>query len=357
MKTIVKMLNNEINNDKRADSIQNCEEALSENPVETSKTFAFYQLPLQNIFSVISKIDFFQIDDIVNVMQNFIKNTVRAHKEEKESLFLLQVFNTKDHYFKLEECVKLLSSFINVDLCVKLGSTFDYEYHQPEVDTEFEKRQKEEEIEALKRRLICETKFPSIKERPIDFQYDIFNACQEGKLESVQYILECEGVNKDLKNKYGQTPLHIACIYGQKIIVEYLLEKAMANKEAVNGIGWTPLFSASSGGHLNIVEYLIDTAHVLKHPYDKSGRTPLHISCSNGFYPLVEYFINELGYDINEADKEGRTPLHIAVSQEYTDIVQFLISSGADKTLRDNNNHLPIDLTYNEHIRNILSSE
>ena len=355
MNAIIKKIHEEINGQKREDVLQFCEQVLNDNFEETATTLSFFKLPLEIIFSVISKQDFSDVENIDKLIQAFIKNTINAHEKEKETIFLLHHLNTKDCYFSLEQCVNILSSFKNVDLCTKLGRAFAEEYKDIDFDFEFQLQQKDKEIEELKRKILCELKFPPIKERPVDFQPDIFTAAKEGKLTSVQYIIEHEGIDKNLKDKYGETPLHIACRYGYIEIVEYLIEKAGANKEEVNGTGWTPLHYSASGGNLNIIQYLIEKAHVSNHPYDRDGKTPLHIACSFNHLPIVKYFVNELHYNVNESDKNGRNPLHIAAQNEFLDIIQFLLSCNADITLRNNSNQLPIDLTFNEKIRKLLT--
>ena len=57
---------------------------LSENVEELSKNENFFHLPLKNIFSVISRIDFNSIDEFddgFEILQNIIRNTIQEHYE------------------------------------------------------------------------------------------------------------------------------------------------------------------------------------------------------------------------------------------------------------------------------------
>ena len=72
---------------------------------------------------------------------------------------------------------------------------------------------------------VRETDFIPIKEKPKDFEPDIFKACKEGKLKSVQWLIEKEKINKNQKDEKGNTPIHIACTRGHLPIVQYLIEK------------------------------------------------------------------------------------------------------------------------------------
>ena len=74
--------------------------------------------------------------------------------------------------------------------------------------------------------------FEPIIEKTEDFESDIFIAAKEGKLSSVQYLIEKEGidVNKKTEKGYGypiyegKTALHVAWIKGHLQIVQYLIE-------------------------------------------------------------------------------------------------------------------------------------
>ena len=96
---VVKQLEEEIKGDNRKDKICMLEEQLTENIEELSLNENFFDLPITRIFSVISKVDFSELEDndkIIEVIQNIIKNTVKNHYEEKETithLHLQQVCN------------------------------------------------------------------------------------------------------------------------------------------------------------------------------------------------------------------------------------------------------------------------
>jgi ankyrin repeat protein len=72
----------------------------------------------------------------------------------------------------------------------------------------------------------------------------------------VEALLE-KGAKVDEKDKYGDTPLHIAISNnGNSVIVEALLEKG-AKVEAKNGHGHTPLYVAAMNGYEEIVKVLL----------------------------------------------------------------------------------------------------
>ena len=60
-----------------------------------------------------------------------------------------------------------------------------------------------------------------------DFESDIFMAIQEGKLSSIEYIIEKMGVDCNTKDNNGKSLLHIACEKGHLPIVNILLRKVL----------------------------------------------------------------------------------------------------------------------------------
>ena len=66
-------------------------------------------------------------------------------------------------------------------------------------------------IKELKQELTCKSKhlFEAIIKKPRDFESDILIAAQKGKLSSIQYLIEKQGinVNKKAPNRYADHPI------------------------------------------------------------------------------------------------------------------------------------------------------
>ena len=107
---VVKKLETEINEKNRSDFVEVYEKILSENIEEFSKYEDFFNLPLNNIFSVISKVDFNEIqeDEIYEIIQNIIKNIINKHFEEKETILILQNLDLTTFLFSYEDIFLLL---------------------------------------------------------------------------------------------------------------------------------------------------------------------------------------------------------------------------------------------------------
>ena len=386
-------LSKEIKGRKSKHVIDKLEETLSKNVKELSNNEHFFQLPLSNIFSVISKINFNSIEEngkIFEIIHNIIKNTVNAHFEEKETILLLQYVDISQYSFSYEESFSILDIFINCSFLHHFCNLHKEIQQIPEKDFEYELKKRDKEIEVLKKQ-IC---FPLILEKPKDFETNIFKACKEGKLSSVQWLIEKENVYKNIKVEKtcddlfeGDTPIHIASYNGHHSIVQYFIEKQHVEVDIKGWAEKTPLHYACQNGHLPIVEYLIsngsdantkytfgdyaihfacENGHLAivrylieKQNVDKDiegdyNRAPLHYACREGHFPIVEYLVSK-GANIEAKDTfSGATPLHTAVLYDQTDIVTFLVSKGANKNAINEYGETPFYCANNDEIKNIL---
>ena len=242
------------------------------------QNLSFYSLPLNIILSIIEDIDFSDFDDPLLVIKTLVQN-IDLHFPN-DSALILHSIHANDFLDQCKECVEMLGLFSSCDIFQKLSELYTDESSFPRLDFEYEIQQKEKQILELKAKLNEQDIIPSytfdpIIEKPSDFEPDIHKAAYEGKLESVQYLIEKQGVNKDLPNKDKESPLFKACRGGHLKIVEYLIEKQGANKEFLNNYGNTPLYNACSVGWLLIVRYLIEKQKVNPFPSNLKKCTPI----------------------------------------------------------------------------------
>ena len=194
-----------------------------------------------------------------------------------------------------------------------------------------------------------------ITEKPKDFLPNIFQACKEGRITTVQWLIEKLNLDPNKADSDEKTPLHIACEYGHLPIVAFLISKG-SNLEAKFEYGKTPLHIACENDHLPIVEYLLSRGAYIE-AKDLDGKTPLHFACMQGHLQIVDYLISA-GANIQAITNRERstkwTPLHFASYNGKTDVVKFLVSKGANKYARDRSSKTPFDYAQNDEIRNIL---
>ena len=125
-------------------------------------------------------------------------------------------------------------------------------------------------------------------EKPKDFEPNIFEACKEGKLESVKWLIEEENVSVNSKDGMKlKTLLHYACECGHLSIVEYLISKGatMSPDEKQN----YPIHYACKNGHLHVVQYLIEKENIDMNIKGWQGKTPLDFASENFKLSIVKY--------------------------------------------------------------------
>ena len=174
---------------------------------------------------------------------------------------------------------------------------------------------------------------------------DFFSVINKGDIQKVKEFLD-NGYVPDIKNKYGETPLHMASFIGHKDIVKLLLKQgADPNFKIIE----TPLHKASAEGHKDIVELL------LKHGADPNikrkytERTSLHSASERGYKEIVDLLLNQ-GADPNVKDNRGNTPLSYASGKGNIDIVELLLKHGADPNIKDKYGDTPLhSASYNGH--------
>ena len=154
---------------------------------------------------------------------------------------------------------------------------------------------------------------------------------------SVIDALLSAGADPNLKNKHGDTPLHVM---RRRANIEhiYRLFDAGADLESRNNAGQTVIFkqltSFETGktGRPSIFEALINKG-ARTDTRDYKGRTLWHHGCD--WIKLLDY-LKSLGLDPNVTDNKGNTPLHeLAAAKEYyyqdkIDSMKYFISLGSD---------------------------
>ena len=145
-------------------------------------------------------------------------------KKGEESTLLLNVIKREEAV--LEECIKILSKFEHSQICKRTSELFNK-------DKELLERDIEQELEELNKengKLQKETKtyFHPVTEKPFDFESDICETAYQGKLTSVQYLVEQCHADVETKNKNEWTPINHALYSGHLDIVKYLYETCHA---------------------------------------------------------------------------------------------------------------------------------
>jgi ankyrin repeat protein len=159
---------------------------------------------------------------------------------------------------------------------------------------------------------------------------------------AAQLLLEHDASFR-VRNKNGQTPLHLASRWGLSDVVASLL-KLGADVDAQDNDKMTPLLCAS-GPFRSIAAAQV----LLKHGANvrlrnKNGQTPLHVASENHFSNVVALLL-ESGAEVDAQDDNNMTPLQIALSspsrsswqswsssslEDLKKVVELLLEHGAN---------------------------
>ena len=203
------------------------EELLAAHIEELANQADYFHLPLTNIFSFISNVNlslFSDKDQILNILHNFIQNTIKSHVDEKETLLLLQNIDMTKIQFQYKDIIIILSLFINCPVFNKLNCLYTEKNQLPDLDFEYAIQQKGKEIKKLKQKI---KELKSSQEKPKDLESNIFKACKEGKLTSVQWLIEKNILIKTKKSK-KMIIHHILTIVFGKMILQFTLHQQTA---------------------------------------------------------------------------------------------------------------------------------
>ncbi|AFZ10868.1 Ankyrin (plasmid) [Oscillatoria nigro-viridis PCC 7112] len=178
----------------------------------------------------------------------------------------------------------------------------------------------------------------------------LYWAADRGKKNVVEMLI-ANGADVNIKNKYEQTPLNAAAIRGAKTITEILVangaamelpaaallgdidffEEYMRQNSIANVINGENLLhlATSFGGHKPIVQLLIERGIEVNAKENFLGWTPLHFAASSGYLSAAETLLANRA-QVNVKAKDFTTPLHLAVARGRADLTQLLIENGAD---------------------------
>mgnify|MGYP001181682841 FL=1 len=202
---------------------------------------------------------------------------------------------------------------------------------------------------------------------------DIWEDAYDGNIEAVKHHLDA-GVDVNVKDEGGETPLHIAA-GGYKEIVELLIAKG-AGVNVKNEGGETPLHVAALMNNAEVAELLIDegaevnikneggdtpldfidghskeTADLLRKHGGKTGDwfkagESIHKAARAGHIEAVKHHL-AAGTDVNAKTGVGSTPLHVSTISLQNEIAKPPIANGADVNAKDKDGRIALLLAAN----------
>jgi len=132
-------------------------------------------------------------------------------------------------------------------------------------------------------------------------------AIKDRSYKVIDVLLVAKGMDVDLSNKQGETPLMMASINGDLPLVKTLVLK---NKAQLDHISWTPLHYACAKGHLDIAQFLIANGAKVD-SLSLGGTTPLMMAVQSGNELLVKLLLDK-GANLQLRNSESITAIDIA---------------------------------------------
>ena len=154
-------------------------------------------------------------------------------------------------------------------------------------------------------------------------------AARLGDVKTTEMLLSA-GVNPNVPNQQGLTPLSYAVLFDHRDVAALLLAHHADPNGGVTGgtsVDETPLQTAVSMGNLRLAWTLI-TAGAQVDARSKGGRTALHFAVVGSHLDMIRLLIGK-GARVGTRDTEGTSPLDDAVWRGYLEATAILLAHGA----------------------------
>ena len=151
-------------------------------------------------------------------------------------------------------------------------------------------------------------------------------ACSLKNVKLVQSLSSAVGINLDVLDHKGDTPLHIACRNGAADIVDHLC-KVGANCMLKDKLGSTPIHCACAENHWQCVLHLIDSLKMRMH--DSKVKLLLEftlfsaIKCTSGIGVVKK--LHKMRFDFRIHDSHGFTPLYYACVGIHLNSIEYML--------------------------------
>ncbi|KAF1315574.1 Tkl protein kinase, partial [Globisporangium splendens] len=167
----------------------------------------------------------------------------------------------------------------------------------------------------------------------------IHTAAVNGHLEILDYLVSEEGLEVDVTNEFGVTPLCAAVLKGNLSIMEYLISNgADVNFKMAEDRDFTYLHFAAENGDEEATRMLIENNADID-AQDSFGYTPLHIAAVHGAVPVIDALM-ENGVDLYAEGHDGLTATYVAAASGQLRVLHYLQENGF---IHDFDRQLPSD--------------
>ncbi|XP_052777029.1 serine/threonine-protein phosphatase 6 regulatory ankyrin repeat subunit C-like isoform X2 [Mya arenaria] len=174
----------------------------------------------------------------------------------------------------------------------------------------------------------------------------LHQAVLDARLHQVRLLVEKHGVNVNIKDVYGRTPLMLTSMIDEEAGAKMakIFITAGSNVGLKDKMGRTALSMACMAGREKIVDEILRKDILYIDDDDNDGNTPLHHAAASG-NPNIVKLLSELyvkfGLDIDVRNNMGYTGLLVACRNGHFVSAHYLLTNGqASPALRDEETYL-----------------
>lgn len=161
-----------------------------------------------------------------------------------------------------------------------------------------------------------------------------------------------DGLDVNEATADGDTPLHIASRLGRATVLEQLLRVDNLDDTILNNAGLTAFHVAKNRQISTAIEY---ARSLYINKKTKEMQAMVARGDLQALRQLFSIHRNQVVLNVNSTDAHGDTVLHVASKLEHSvDLIRFLLEQGADPFFKNKKGKLPIELTKDEAIRQVL---
>ena len=155
----------------------------------------------------------------------------------------------------------------------------------------------------------------------------------------IRKIIPYNGINLNIKDSLGKTPLHLAVSYNKQVVVTELLAATGIRIVESDNNSNTALHYAADLGHTHLVSSM--QAHFSSYVSTKNntGKTAIHLAAENGHTDTVRAFSTYpggIGGLAGAQDNDGNTALHLAAENGKDNVVAVILQN--DRTFLNSDN-------------------
>ena len=158
---------------------------------------------------------------------------------------------------------------------------------------------------------------------------DFFRAVNVDNADAVARMLAA-GLDPNQLDPHGQPALIVALQTESVKVAKVLMDAKGVDVDIRNRVGETPLMMAALKAEVDAVDALV--AHGAK--VQKDGWSPLHYAATGGSAAIVKLLLSK-GAVLEARSPNGSTPLMMAARYGNEEAVDALLAAGADRTLKN----------------------